>query len=113
MIYNKTCNYCGKIYKASRKDSKTCSSSCRVNFSYLKKDMVFVGQTTTSTNNGKYIIDQNDIMKLCLSKGYEYWCKFYLKIDDKTNKANVYIALCDSTKRYCHNKNKGEKGSNI
>lgn len=113
MIYNKTCQYCGKKYNSSRKDSKTCSSTCRVNMSFLKKEMIFVGETNVSTNNGKYSIVQNEIMKLCLNKGYDYWCKFYLDIDKKANKAKVYIALCDSTKRYCHNKDSAKKSSNI
>ena len=37
MLYQTTCNHCGKYFMTMRKDKKFCSSSCKTASSQLKK----------------------------------------------------------------------------
>ena len=37
MLYQTTCNHCGKYFMTLRKDKKFCSSSCKTASSQLKK----------------------------------------------------------------------------
>ena len=37
MLYQTTCNHCGKYFMTMRKDKKFCSSSCKTANSQLKK----------------------------------------------------------------------------
>jgi hypothetical protein len=104
MEYDKKCIYCGKRYKAARSDSKTCSSTCRVAYSYVKKEMQFIGTIPAIKNEkGGCTFQQDDLDNLC---SQDNSCKLYLRFDG-SSVMNVYGVGCDNSKRYCNNKKKG------
>jgi hypothetical protein len=99
MEYDKKCVYCGKRYRATRNDSKTCSSTCRVKFNSVKNTMIEIGTLPVESNGkGGFIYIQKDLDDLC--KGTEH-CKLYLQHNNKNDTMKVYAIGCDPKQKHC------------
>jgi len=93
MSYEKKCLVCGNVYIAKRSDSKTCSSSCRVKYHFIKANKEFVGYMILSRDSKtkKVYYNMDQLTEMC--KDYN-WCHIYFKRLGKTTKCKVY-AVCD------------------
>lgn len=108
MEYNKKCLYCEKEYTAKRSDSKTCSSSCRVNFSFLVRNSIFLDSiVATPSPSGFCTYNQSDLDRIVDVGNTKLGIsRYYLQWDKKQCIIRVYGVGKNNKKSSINNSNK-------